>query len=317
MKGVTRYDDYLTNLSLAYPRGNLVGEIVAPIVPVDFFSDKVFVDADDAIMQVNDSAEGVQSHGVDFEVGSPYSYRTTRKALHDILRDKEVKNANQVIKMEQRITNKLTWRLLLKHEMRVASILTDAAKVTQKLNLAGTGHKQINETGGSDEFETALINAVKTIYNNTGATANTIVIPFEAALHVANLSFVKDTLKYQYGMEVVSAEFQRQAMALVGLPPVIKGLKVVVSNGRAASYNKGTTASVTNPFGNNILIGYVPQNPQAEDVFGVLTMEYEGRRVSKERVTDPAGTKLLVEWDYDVLEAELKCWYLLQNVIAA
>jgi len=317
MKGVTRYDDYLTNLSLAYPRGNLVGEIIAPIVPVDFFSDKVFVDADDAIMQVNDSAEGVQSHGVDFEVGSPYSYRTTRKALHDILRDKEVKNANQVIKMEQRVTNKLTWRLLLKHEMRVASILTDTAKVTQKLNLAGTGNVQINETGGSDEFETALITAVKTIYNSTGATANTIVIPFEAALHVANLGFVKDTLKYQYGMEVVSAEFQRQAMALVGLPPVIKGLKVVVSNGRAAGYNKGTTASVTNPFGNNILIGYVPQNPQAEDVFGVLTMEYEGRRVSKERVTDPAGTKLLVEWDYDVLEAELKCWYLLQNVVAA
>ena len=316
MKGITRYDDYLTSLSLAYPRGNLVGEIIAPVVSVDFFSDKVFVDADDAIMQVNDNAEAVQSNGIDNEIGTPYSYRTTRKALHEIILDKEAKNASQIVNMEQRTTNKLTHRLLLKHEMRVASILTNTSKVTQTLNLAATGYKQLNETGGSDTFETAILTAVKTIYNNCGATANTIVIPFEAALYVANLGFVKDTLKYQYGMEIVTAQFQRQVMQLVGLPPVIKGLKVVISNGRVGAYNKGKTATVGNPFGNNILIGYVPDNPGVDSMFGVLTMEYEGRKVSKERVTDPNGTKVLVEWDYDLLEAELKCWYLLQNVVA-
>lgn len=316
MKGVVRYDDYLTSLSLAYPKGNLIGEIIAPVVPVDFFSDKVFVDADDAIMQVNDNAEGVSSATIDSEVGTPYSYRTTRKALNEVLLDKEAKNAAQVVKMEQRITNKLTHKLLLKHEMRVASILSNAAKVTQSINFAATGHKQLNETGGSDEFENAILTAVKTIFSNCGATANTIVIPFEAALYVANLSFVKDTLKYQYGMEVVTSQFQRQVMQLVGLPPVIKGLKVVVSNGRVATYNKGKSASVGNPFGNNILIGYVPENPGIDSMFGLLTMEYDSRKVVKERQTDPAGTKIIVEWDYDLLEAELKCWYLLQNVVA-
>jgi len=316
MKGVTRYDDYLTNLSLAYPRGNLIGEIIAPVVPVEFFSDKVFVDADDAIMQVNDNAEGVNAPVVDSEAGTPYSYKTTRKALSEIVLDKEAKNANAVVALEQRATNKLTHRLLLKHEMRVASLLTDASKVTQSTDLAATNHNQLNETGGSDEFENDIILAVKAIFENTGATANTIVIPFEAALHVANLGFVKDTLKYQYGMEVVSAQFQKQVMALVGLPPIIKGLKVVVSNGRVATYNKGKSASVGNPFGNNILIGYVPENPGIDSMFGILTMEYDGRKVIKERINDPAGTKIIVEWDYDILEANLKCWYMLKNVVA-
>jgi hypothetical protein len=44
-------------------------------------------------------------------------------------------------------------------------------------------------------------------------------------------------------------------------------------------------------------------------------MEYDPFKVTKERVTDPPGTKLLVEWDYDILEANFGCWYLLQNVI--
>jgi hypothetical protein len=104
-------------------------------------------------------------------------------------------------------------------------------------------------------------------------------------------------------------------MALVGLPPVIKGLNVVISNGRVATYNKGRTASWSNPWGKDCLIGYVPPNPQTEDMFGLATMEYEGFKVSKERVTDPNGTKIIAEWDYDLLEAKLETWYLLQNVI--
>jgi hypothetical protein len=317
MKGVTRYDDYLTNLSLAYPRGNLIGEIIAPIVPVDFFSNKVFVDADDAIMQVNDLAEAVPSNTVDSEVGTPYSYRTTRKALNEVILDKELRNAEQVVRAEQRVTNKLTNRLLLKHEMRVASIVTNSSIVTQYTDLSATGHKNIDETGGSDELENDIQLAVKTIYNNTGATANTIVIPFEAALAVANLGFVKETLKYQYGMEIVTAGFQGQVMALVGLPPIIKGLRVLISNGRVATYNKGKSASVGNPYGNNILIGYVPDNPGIDSMFGILTMEYDSRKVYKERQTDPAGTKVVVEWDYDILRAEMKCWYMLKNVLSA
>ena len=58
-----------------------------------------------------------------------------------------------------------------------------------------------------------------------GRIANTIAIPYDAALYAANMSFIKDTLKYQFGMNIVTAKFQNQVMETVGLPPIIKGLK--------------------------------------------------------------------------------------------
>lgn len=314
MKGKVRYDQYLTNLSLAYPVGNLIGEQLCPRVGTDNFSDYVFVDADDAIMQYTDDAEGVQSHGVDFAVGTPYSYRTIRRAMHAILKDKEVRNAASVVKPEQRITNKLTHRLRLKHEMRIQAILRSTSKVTNYTDVDATANARWDES--SPDLEGSIITAVKSINDESGMAANVIVIPFQAALYAAKMSFIKDTLKYQYGMEIVTSQFQQQVMQLVGLPPVIKGLKVIISNGRVANYNKGQTASVSNPWGKDCLIGYVPPRPETEEgQFGLLTMEYDGFKVSKERITDPPGTKVLVEWDYDILEANLGCWYLLQNVI--
>ena len=99
--GIMRFDQYLTNLSLAYPRGNLIGELIAPISGVENFSDKIFVDSEDAILQVNDEADSVGSSEVDFAVGTPYAYRTTRKALHSVIRDKEANNVQKkIIKLE-------------------------------------------------------------------------------------------------------------------------------------------------------------------------------------------------------------------------
>lgn len=315
MKGKVKYDQHLTNLSLAFPTGNLIGDMIAPIVSADNYSDYVFVDADDGIMQMNDEAEATKSNGVDFAVGDPYTYRTKRRALNHVILDKELNNSkkNSIIKAEQRITNKLTHRLRLKHEMRVQEILRSTSKVVNYTNVDSVASARLDEA--SPTFETDIVTAVKSINDKTGAIANTIVIPYQAAIYAANISFIADTLKYQYGMEYVKGNFQGQAIRTVGLPPIIKGLNVIISNGRVGNYNKGKTAAVTNPWGKDILIGYVPPNPGVEDMFGIATMEYDPFKVSKERVTDPEGTKIITEWDYDILEANLACWYLLQNVI--
>lgn len=312
-KGVTRYDQYLTNLALAYPAGELIGQRVAPLVSVENYSDKVFVDGDDAILQMNDDAESVPSNKVDFATGTPYAYRTRRRALSSVITDKEAQNAKQPVKLQQRETNKLTHRLKLKHELRVAEVLRSTSNVTQYTDVSAITNAQWDDS--SPDVEGEIITAVKAIHDSCGAVANTIVIPFEAALYLANMSFVKDTLKYQYGMNVLTSEFQNQVMKLVGLPPVIKGLNVIISNGRVGNYNRGETVSVGNTWGKDVLIGYIPTTPGIDEMFGVLTMEYSPFKVFTEKETDPDGTKILVEWDYDILKAEFKCWYLLQNVI--
>jgi len=312
--GQMRYDDYLTNVGLAYPTGNLIAGQLAPVIPADNYSDYVFVDGDDAINQVNDMAEEVPSNEVDFSIGTPYSYRTTRKALSSIITDKKLRNASKtkVVRLEMRETNKLVHRLKMKHEIRIATVLNDATKVTQTAALSGTARWDSTAA----DLEASIITAAKTINDATGLKPNTIVMPFAAALYAAKMDFIADTLQYQYGMQVVTAEFQRQVMNLVGLPPVIKGLNLVISDGRKNDANDGQTASVVPIWDKNCLIRYVPPSTGVDTMMGLATMEFDSLKISKEKKVDPRGIKVLAEWDYDILEADLNCWYLLTSVIS-
>lgn len=313
-KGTTRYDEYLTKYGIGFPVGNLIGQIVAPVMGVENFSDYLFVDGDDAIEQMNDEHEGTPSSEVDFELGTPYSFRSTRKALNTVVKDKEAKNAKKPVMLEKRETRKLTHRLRLKHEQRVATVMTNPALVTQTVDIDATANRRWDET--TPTLETDIITALSTIYDEVGVVANTIIMPYQAALYAANLDFIKDTLQYQHGMSVITSEFQRQVMKTVGLPPIIKGLNVVISNGRINRANKGETRDVQNIWGADCLIGYIPPTLGVDMMMGIGTCEFEGFRVTKERILDPRGTKILTEWDYDVIQCNLGCWYLMQNVIA-
>ncbi len=314
LRGTTKDTKFLTNIAQTYPVGTLIGKMVAPIKSVATYADSVFTDADDAINLSNDLAENAPSNGVDFAVGTAYSYRTKRYAMHTTILDKTIANEADIVKSKIRETKKLTHRLLLRHEKRISDILRDSSLVTQYAALSGTD--RWDNASYAANWETKLITAVKTIKSSCGCSANTMIVPFDAALYLANMSFVKDSLKYQYGMEVVQASFQNQAMALCGLPPFIKGLRVIIADGRYNNANEGATASKGNVWGKDVLIGYVPQGTEIEDTYGVLTMEYDPMKVYEERQTDPMGTKIITEWDYDILQADLTTWYLYTDVIS-
>ena len=88
--------------------------------------------------------------------------------------------------------------------------------------------------------------------NTSFGYANGLAINDGIALYLAKQTWIKSLMQYQYGMEYLKAGFQGQALALVGLPPVIKGLNVLISNGRVGAYNKGETAAVSNPGGKTV-----------------------------------------------------------------
>jgi len=313
-KGITKKDAFLTNIAQTYPTGSFIGKQVAPVMQVESYADTMFADADDAINLNNDVAENAPSNGVSFDVGTGYAYRTTRKALHATILDKTVNNEESIVRSKIRETKKLTNRLMLMHERRVAAILTSSSKITQYAALSSTD--RWDNASYAQNFEKKIIAAVKTIHDSTGAKANTIVVPFEAALYLADMTFVKSSLQYQYGRELLEGGIQGQVMSLVGLPPFIKGLRVIVADARYNNANRGETAAKGVVWGKNCLIGYVPQSTSGDDTYGLLTPEYEPLMVSEERQTNPKGSKIIAEWDYDILEADLKTWYLYQTVIS-
>jgi hypothetical protein len=308
--GTTRKDQFLTNLALTYPTGTFIGTQVAPVRTGVRTADSVFVDADDSIKQVNDEADVVPANQINFDVGTPYAYKTTRKALSATILDKTQRNEESIVKSKIRETKKLQNILRMKHEYRVASVLTSSSKVTNYAALSNTDRFD-NASYANNFFTTKVPAAMASIRNNNGQVANTIVIPFEAAMYLANDTFVRD-IKYQNALAVVE---QSGVLAKVGLPAYIKGMRVIIADARVNNANEGETASKSNVWGKNVLIGYVPGN-DAEDTFGIMTMEYEPFAVYEERMTNPKATKVIVDWDYAVLEADLTCWYLYQTVIS-
>jgi len=289
----------------------MIGTMIAPVKSGVRSADSVFTDADDAIKLVNDVADVTPANRINFDVGTAYSYKTTRKALESVLLDKTIANEESIVKSKIRETRKLTNILRLKHEYRLASILCSTSKVTNYDTLSGT--EQFNNASYGNTFCTTLLNnAIKSIRDNTGQKANTLVVPFEAAMYLANDTFIKDKFQYQYAREVVE---QSGVLSMVGLPPYIKGLKVIIADARVNNANEGQTASKGNVWSDNVLVGYVPGN-DVEDTFGVMTMEYEPFAIYEERMTNPKATKIIAEWDYAILEADLTCWYLFTDVLA-
>ena len=312
-KGVTKKDAFLSNVAVTYPTGNLVATELAPILPVQRYADTIFKDADDAIDLRNDIAEGTPANRVDFEVGTGVSYKTTRKALSSFILNKTVDNEEDIVKSEIRETRKLTHRLRLAHEKRAADILTSTSKITNYVTLETSGQWD-NAEFTAKIWKAQIKTGVEAIYDTVGCSANVMAIPFKCALALAN-SPVVDDLKYTYSLEQLTGKIQNQIHSLVGLPPALQGLKVVIMDARLNDANKGETASKSDLWGDNVIIGYVPNASMGEDTHGLLTAEYSPFQVTKEVSTNPRGMEIIVEWDYSFLEAELGCYYLLKDVL--
>lgn len=309
-------DKLLTRLAVSYPLGNLVGTQVAPIAKADTYADSVYKDADDAINLSSDLAEASASKTIDFDKSDKYSYKTERHALNTMVTDKVSNNESQIINSLKRNTMKLTHKLRLMHEYRVATIMKDTStKITQTAALTGTDRFD-NASYAKNFIEKKIPAAVATIKSSTGASPNTIVIPYEVANYWSASSEISDLIRYEFARDYLEGEGLTNIRALAGMPPAIRGLKVVIADNRTNDSNRGATASKTNIWGKNVWIGYVPNNTMVEDTHGLITMEYDPLRVYTEKIKDPNATKVVVEWDYDIMEADLNVWYCYTGAIS-
>jgi hypothetical protein len=312
--GTLRLNKYLTNLSLAYPYLGKIGLQVAPLMPSLEYAGSIFAHGADQFNRRTTEAESVGSHRIDFEAGTKIDFRTKRNALHSIIDDKKADNADKVAQYKVSHTENLTEILLNTHELTIAETYTDASLVTQTDALSGTD--QFDNAAYAQNFEKKMITATKTVRTGSkGFLPNTMIAPLEVALYMADMNFVKD-IKYTHPLNLIQGNIPGQIMANIVLPPVIKGLRVIIADALWNDANKGVAENLTAVWGKNILIGYVPPTLGLKSRFGLATVEYKSRRVFEERQTDPDGTKILVDWDYQLVTGDLKCWYLFTDVIS-
>ena len=298
-------DQYLTNFSVRYANTAYVADILAPVTPVKFSSDKYII-YDKANFRISDNTykSGAKAKEVTWEV-SEGTYKAEEYALEHYITDQELKNYDAPQDAEEDAISLLMDKQLLARENRVIQLATDTAVVTQTAGPTSAWSTPSSGTPKQDIFK-----AIAAIQDTTGITPNSIIIPAAVALKLALCT--EYTADYKSGTDLVTT---------FGLPSILWGLKVYVVNSRYASTDQIGTSEPTLSalWGKNVLLFYSDRTPKLKTVTFMKTfVPTDGtRRVIKgdyEKLKHGYAVQVYEEMDEKIACAN--CAYLLTSVIA-
>ncbi len=309
--GQVHIDQPLTNVSIRYANDSYIGEVVAPAIPIDKRSGKIFVYGEQNLKVVEARrAPGSKAAEVDYSMGTPLSFNAEERALSDVVTDAEVRIADDPLKPEVDTTMFLTDRLKLILENDISADLTNTSLVTQNVALAGT--TQWSDYTNSVPL-TNIATAKKTIRPNIIRPANTFLVPWEVAVTLADHPSLKDLIKYTDPRALMESD----------LPPTVRGLRIVEAMTIQNTANEGQTVSLSAMWGKNALILYVNPRPAVRDVATFVLLDAPddttgARGFSVRRWRDDArkGDMVEVSRTYDLQFFQANGAYLYTSAIA-
>jgi hypothetical protein len=290
--GVHR-DQYLTNLARQY-RPDLtkfIADLVCPRVPVAHESDiyPVFSARD---FFATDVPQLVADRSPAREIDTSYSsapYQCYEYALKASISRRERKNADSIVRLEQRKVEAVADQLMLGREIRAAALLR---KTTNGggLNLGAGVSNKWNVDAAT--IETDIKVGKQAIKTAIGLTANTIVIPQIVATEVAVQQDIRDLVKI--AMTGVGVQNILELGDLI-LPKKLWGLNVVVPDAQQITSAEGATDVYADIWGDNVRILYVDPTPDENTPSVAHSFVAEGKRVDRWTVNDPPGLEYFRE----------------------
>jgi hypothetical protein len=123
MEGTIHIDRALTNVSIGYSNGDFIADQVAPVVPVDFKSDKYYVYGKERFRQRDDRrSAGSEAKKSRFTLSND-SYGCEGHALMDELPREDQKNADPAMDLMIDTTEQLTEQMKLNKEAALVAML--------------------------------------------------------------------------------------------------------------------------------------------------------------------------------------------------
>ena len=303
-------DQALTNISIAYVNDDYVAGRVLPQLPVEKQSDRYFVYGKEHL-RVKESRVRPGAIADEFEYTlSQASYYATRRARRHLVTDEETRIADNPLLPEADSAEILTDLLTLILENDVATYLTSSTNLTNFVALSGGNQ-------WSDFVNSAPLTNIKTartsVRYNALKRANSIIIPYETALVLAEHPSIKDLIKYT----------DPKSLTIGGLPPVIRGLTVIEPAAIADSSVEGLAFTGLPVWGKNVIVCYI--NPNAGR--RVISMGYTfmatdsitnamGVNTRKYRDEPRGGDWIETAATYDFRVTAVGAGYLFNTVIA-
>ena len=254
-------DTPLSNIAVeAFTSGVFVAPMLFPVVPVAKQSDVYYTITKNSWLRVPQStlrAPKQSPRRVEFDVSSDnyfaFNYALAGENAHEVLA-----NADNPINLRQRTVRKVVEDLMRDMEVRIANQVTSISNIGSGVSLSG-GAKW------SDYLNSDPISDITTghafVRSQTGVIPNTLLLDWDTMQTVRRHPVLLDMYKYTQGGLLNEAE----------LKEVFKVQNLIVSNAIKNAAVENATASIVNIWGNNALLCYIdPAAPSLQTVtFGL------------------------------------------------
>lgn len=239
----------LSNLAvMAFDTGNdmFVGDRLLPEIPVGKQSDSYYVINPDEFFRVPNTrrAPRTEARRVQFTT-STGTYFAHNYALAGENALEDLANADNPIRLRENSVNLVVNDLRLDQEVRIAGLVTSISNVGSGVQLTGTAKWSDN---GSDPVADVTTGHAF-IRSNTGFVANTAVIDWDTLQIVRRHPLLLDMYKYTQGGELPDAR----------IAEAFKVDRLLVGRAIRNVGKEGQTASMSNVWGNNVVLAYVGQ----------------------------------------------------------
>ena len=245
-------DAVLSNVARAYQPSNFIYGRVFPSIPVELDSGLYpifdgFFD-DDVDPKVADRAETPE---VDFS-WSTDTYLCEDYRLKASITKKEERQAHNVLRLRQNKLLTVLTRMAIRRERRAAELLRHSD------NGGGLTGGKASPSAKWSHADATIEADIKTgaiaVYNKTGMSTNTIVIPYEVAYEMAIQPDIREIIKYTVPGDRILIEGERI------LPNVLHGHKVLIPKGAMRNTaREGATKSLSDIWSDHVRLLYLPE----------------------------------------------------------
>jgi hypothetical protein len=234
-----------------------VADRLFPEVPVGKQSNRYYIIDKGAFLRIPDTRRAPKTRAgrVEFEVSSS-AYFADNYALAGELSIEDINNADNPIQLRQNETLLVTNNLKRDQENRIASLVTSISNVGSGVQLTGT-----NKWSDANSDPVADVTTGHAFMRSqTGLVANTAVIDWDTLQILRRHPLLLDMYKYTNGGEVTDGQIQS----------VFKVDQMLIGRGIKENSREGGTSSMTNIWGNNVVLAHVgPSTGMRSRTFGL------------------------------------------------
>lgn len=258
------HDVPLSNLAIKAFQGAdaYIAQQLFPIVPVGKQSDKYYVLDKASWLRIGTSfrAPKTSPRRVTFRVSSD-GYFADNYAFAGENALEDLANADVAIRLRNNTTQVVTDMLLRDYENRVANTVTSGTNLGSYVSLSGTA--KWTDYTNSDPISD-ITTACAFIRQNTGLTPNTGVIDEDTIAVLRRHPAILDLYKYTAGGQATMDQ----------LRDVLNVQNLLVGKGIKNNALENATASITNIWGNNVILCHVQPGTTLETATFGLTFRW-------------------------------------------